>query len=488
MAHTERNTGLSGANHALPAGFVLNEYRVESVLGAGGFGVTYLATDCNLNLKVALKEYLPVDFAARAPDHSISARTDADNDSFEWGLRRFLDEARTLASFHHPNIVRVMRFFEGNRTGYMVMEFVDGQPLSQWIEKNRPLPQQSVLDMVGALLGGINVMHRAGYLHRDIKPSNIFVRADGSPVLIDFGSARSINTDTGLTAMVSPGYAPLEQYHSHGRQGPWSDLYALGGVMYWMITGSRPVEAAARVREDVMRPARAMLSSGLYTADFLEAIDWALMTNEDERPQSTTAFHQRLGIGTHDPSGRRILPQDDAPRTHVESVIPTTVIGRHTHTHGGSFDADLLKRVENEAARTLGPIAAVLVRKAARKAITLTDLCTAVAQDIEDEKARAAFLRKFAHDGHTAPPTHPPTHPRSMPAASISAKFTPEILKQAEVELARHIGAIASVVIRRAAAKARDEAELYLLIADEIQDPAEKKMFVRKAVTASRRL
>ena len=135
MAHTERNTGLSGANHALPAGFVLNEYRVESVLGAGGFGVTYLATDCNLNLKVALKEYLPVDFAARAPDHSISARTDADNDSFEWGLRRFLDEARTLASFHHPNIVRVMRFFEGNRTGYMVMEFVDGQPLSSGSKK-----------------------------------------------------------------------------------------------------------------------------------------------------------------------------------------------------------------------------------------------------------------------------------------------------------------------------------------------------------------
>jgi serine/threonine protein kinase len=488
MTYTERNTGLVGANHALPAGFVLNEYRVESVLGTGGFGVTYLATDCNLNLRVALKEYLPVDFAARAPDHSISARTDADNESFEWGLRRFLDEARTLASFHHPNIVRVMRFFEGNRTGYMVMEFVDGQPLSQWIEKHRPIPQQSVLDMVGALLGGINVMHRAGYLHRDIKPSNIFIRADSSPVLIDFGSARSINNDTGLTAMVSPGYAPLEQYHSHGRQGPWSDLYALGGVMYWMITGSRPVEAAARVRDDVMRPARAMLSSGLYTADFLEAIDWALMPHEDERPQSTAAFHQRLGIAARDTTGRHILPLEDSPRTHVESVTPTAVIGRHTHTSGGSFDADLLKRIETEAARTLGPIAAVLVRKAARKAITLADLCEAVAREIEDEKARAAFLRKFAHDGHTAPPTHPPTHPRSMPAASISAKFTPEILKRIETELARHIGAIASVVIRRAAAKARDEAELYLLIADEIQDPAEKKMFVRKAVTASRRL
>src|SRR5688572_14267655 len=181
---------MSSTDNALPQGFVLNEYRLESVLGVGGFGVTYLATDCNLNLKVALKEYLPVDVAARGPDHAITARTHADADSFNWGLRRFLDEARTLASFRHPNIVRVMRFFEGNHTGYMVMEFVEGEPLSQWIAKRRPLPQQDLLSITGALLDGLSVMHNASYLHRDIKPANIFIRADGSPVLIDFGSAR----------------------------------------------------------------------------------------------------------------------------------------------------------------------------------------------------------------------------------------------------------------------------------------------------------
>ena len=195
---------MTSTDNALPEGYVLNEYRVESVLGAGGFGMTYLATDCNLNLKVALKEYLPVDFAARGADHAISARTDADADSFNWGLRRFLDEARTLASFRHPNIVRVMRFFESNHTGYMVMEFVEGEPLNSWITQRRPLPQQDVLDITGSLLDGLGVMHNAGYLHRDIKPANIFIRGDGSPVLIDFGSARAVKGDRGSPPWCRP--------------------------------------------------------------------------------------------------------------------------------------------------------------------------------------------------------------------------------------------------------------------------------------------
>ena len=159
---------MSTPQNALPAGYVINEYRVESVLGVGGFGITYLATDVNLNLKVALKEYLPVDFSARAADLSIAARTPEDAESYDWGLRRFLDEARTLASFRHPNIVRVMRFFEGNHTGYMVMEFVEGDALHNWINTRRPLSQQALLDIVLPLLGGLAVVHKAGYLHRDI--------------------------------------------------------------------------------------------------------------------------------------------------------------------------------------------------------------------------------------------------------------------------------------------------------------------------------
>lgn len=474
----------TGTYNALPEGLSLNDYRIDSVLGVGGFGVTYLATDRNLELKVALKEYLPVDHATRAADNTVHPRTDADTDSFHWGRRRFLDEARTLATFHHQNIVRVMRFFEANNTGYMVMEFVEGEPLSTWIGKRRPLPQADLLNIAGALLDGLSVMHGSSYLHRDIKPANIFMRADGNPVLIDFGSARSVNSERGLTAMVTPGYAPLEQYHAHGNQGPWTDLYALGGVMYWMVTGVKPLDAAARVRNDGMSPASMQAGNGLYRAEVLQAIDWALKPNEDERPQSAAEFRTRLHIDgvTH--------------RLDRTNALPATAHGGDTTVlMTGSFEPELVKRIEAEAARALGPIAPLIVRKAARNALTLSELCSTVAKEIEDEKTRLAFLKKFANEGRTGPATHPPTHPpthphtqpRSMPAASVSAKFSPELLQRAEAELARHIGAIANVVIRKAAAKARDESELYLLIADEIQDPIEKKAFVRKAVTASRR-
>src|SRR5579864_8802316 len=212
------------AEFALPRGYALNEYRIEQTLGIGGFGLTYLATDSNLNLKVAIKEYLPRDLALREDDQSVQPKSESSLDSFKWGLARFLDESRTLASFRHPNIVRVMRFFEANRTAYMVMEFVAGQSLGDWIRSRRPLDQSSVLAIANPLLDGLEVIHRAGYLHRDIKPGNVYVREDGSPVLLDFGSARMTAAGAELTAIVTPGYAPIEQYHTQGNQGPWSDL------------------------------------------------------------------------------------------------------------------------------------------------------------------------------------------------------------------------------------------------------------------------
>src|SRR5215813_8995574 len=147
--------------NALPPGYALNEYRIDTLLGAGGFGLTYLATDANLNLKVALKEYLPNDFAARGEDSTVQLKASSAAESFKWGLQRFMDEARTLASFRHPNIVRVMRFFEANSTGYMVMEFVEGKPLTEWIESRRPLTQHTLLGIAGPLLDGLEVIHKA---------------------------------------------------------------------------------------------------------------------------------------------------------------------------------------------------------------------------------------------------------------------------------------------------------------------------------------
>jgi len=270
---------------ALPAGYVLNEYKIEALLGAGGFGSTYLATDTNLNLKVAIKEYLPSDWVQRAPDHSVRSKSLDLEETFNWGRARFLEESRTIASFRHPNIVRVMRFFQANETAYMVMEFVAGQALHHWMKNRRPLDERTVLGIALPLLDGLEVVHGGGYLHRDVKPANIFIRADSTPVLIDFGSARALAGKSELTTIVSPGFAPLEQYDSRGGQGPWSDLYAVGGVLYWMITGQQPVEAPARAFSDPMIPA-VKAGAATYSESLLKAVDWALAPSKDVRPQS----------------------------------------------------------------------------------------------------------------------------------------------------------------------------------------------------------
>src|SRR5688572_2703514 len=302
---------------ALPAGYAIQEYRVERLLGVGGFGLTYLATDSNLNLSVAIKEYLPGDIALRAADQSITPSAPDKAADFEWGKGRFLDESRTLASFRHPNIIRVMRFFEANGTAYMVMEYVEGAPLPDWLKPRLPLVEGQIASVAMPLLEGLEVVHASGYLHRDIKPSNIYIRADGTPVLLDFGSARQRSSE--LTAIVSPGYAPFEQYHSQGKQGPWSDIYAFAGVLYWMVTGKRPLEAAARVREDTMAPAVQAGDRGRFRVEFLAAIDWGLAPHEDERPQTVAEWREALlGSGELEPATQKTTPQ---AQTHFEAAF-----------------------------------------------------------------------------------------------------------------------------------------------------------------------
>src|SRR4029077_4095668 len=251
-----------------------------------------------------------------------------------WGLSRFLDESRTLASFRHPNIVRVLRFFEANSTAYMVMEFVAGQPLGEWIRSRRPLEESSVLAIAGPLLDGLDVIHRTGYLHRDIKPGNVFVRDDGSPVLLDFGSARAASSGNELTAIVTPGYAPIEQYHSQGQQGPWSDLYAFGGVLYWMITGKRPVEAVARVRQDMLPPSAQTADRARYGADLLAAIDWALTPHEERRPQSVPDLRSSLPGFSSTSDQKTVRVERSTLAQSPATTLPTGVV----------FDRETLKK------------------------------------------------------------------------------------------------------------------------------------------------
>jgi serine/threonine protein kinase len=466
--------------NALPAGYTLQEYRIEEMLGAGGFGLTYLAHDANLNTKVAIKEYLPADFAVRSEDQSVQPKTASVRDSFDWGLKRFLEESRTLASFRHPSIVRVMRFFEKNGTAYMVMEFIAGKPLNEWVKTCTTLDEAGLTRIVAPLLDGLEVIHQAGYLHRDIKPPNIFMRDDNSPILIDFGSARmKINPDQNLTAIISPGFSPLEQYHVKGKQGAWTDLYSLAGVLYWLTTGKKPYEAAAREREDTMPPAVTIGRPGCFSEKFLAAIDWALKPREEDRPQSVAEFRSALFAGA--PAARDAAP---AP----EKIVAPASMPVHA-----VFEASTLKRVEAELAAHVGPIAGVIVKNAAKKVANVPALAYLLAPEISDIKARAAFIRKFSSD-NSMPPSHPGQGARPASVSGLASekssaiaqqRFDAETLRRAESSLAQHIGAVARVIVKQAAQKARDENELYLLLGDEIADKTERKSFVRKGISIS---
>jgi serine/threonine protein kinase len=283
---------------ALPEGTELvGDYRIKRVLGAGGFGITYLAEEFALGRLVTIKEYFPADFAARLGTINASPRSQGCAEDFRWGLDRFISEAQTLARFVHPNIVGVYRYFLANDTGYMVISFEAGGSFKSWLSQLRRAPRQAELDRIlTPLLDALEFVHKANFLHRDIAPDNIIIRKDGSPVLIDFGSARGemISHSRTVSALVKPGYSPYEQYATTAsKQGPWTDIYALGATLYHAITGKRPPDSPTRmVSDDYIAAREAALSS--YRASFLAAIDKALNLEVTERPQSIAAWRGML--------------------------------------------------------------------------------------------------------------------------------------------------------------------------------------------------
>ena len=287
---------------ALPAGHRIDDYRLLRVLGVGGFGVTYLAQDVKLGSKVAIKEYLPNEFAVR-DGNTVHPKSDEDQEDFGWGLKRFLDEARTLAKFHHRNLVRVLRYFEANNTAYFVMEYEEGESLEHLLSRRQTLTEQQLKGLLLPLLDGLKSVHAQGFLHRDIKPSNIFVRReDESPVLLDFGAARNAlgRKSRSMTAVVTPGYSPPEQYESDGEQGPWTDIYALSALCSRVVTGKRPEESPRRWRmlfrneKDPLPSLEAMGVPG-YSKRFLAAVDWGLKIDDMERPKDLGEWLAAMG-------------------------------------------------------------------------------------------------------------------------------------------------------------------------------------------------
>lgn len=281
--------------YPLPTGTRVDHYVIREVLGAGGFGITYLAEHEGLGKQYAIKEYFPHAFSYR---HGRSVRpTSAGDGTYKWGLERFVTEARALAKFKHPAIVDVTSIFEANGTAYIVLGYESGVDMTQWLKRLGRPPAQDELDrLLAPLLSALEEVHRHSMMHRDISPDNLLIREDGRPVLIDFGSARESirGRARALSAIVKHGYSPPEQYTSRPElQGPWTDIYALSATLYRAISGKLPPDATERIVRDDLQPL-ARLARAPYRQGFLEAIDRGLRMKVEERPQSIVEWRELL--------------------------------------------------------------------------------------------------------------------------------------------------------------------------------------------------
>ena len=301
----------SALSNALPPGSDINGYRVSKVLGAGGFGITYLVREGDQGETVALKEYFPNIFAERTKDYIVQPTSEHAREPFDWLLGKFRDEAASLARFQHPNIVQVKRLFQCNGTAYTVLEYLAGKPLQKWLTDLARPPTQAELDAIATpLLAALDAVHRAEILHRDISSANIMIRTDGSPVLFDFGAAKQTFAARSQTkaAVLTPGFAPFEQYlNSNAQQGPWTDIYATAATFYEAVTGEVPPEAPARTADDMLVPA-SQAAIANYRSSFLEAIDWGLAMAPKDRPQSVAHWGSQL-LDTRPPPLRVSRPK-----------------------------------------------------------------------------------------------------------------------------------------------------------------------------------
>lgn len=325
---------------ALPAGARLGEFEIQHVLGIGGFGIVYLAFDHALERQVAIKEFMPASLARRGEASNVVVRSAANADTFNLGLRSFINEARLLARFDHPSLVKVYRFWEAHGTAYMVMPYYKGRTLQQVRREMDAPPDEAWLRrLINPLLGALDCLHRENVFHRDVAPDNILLLDDesgpgmGPPVLLDLGAARRVigdHTQT-LTAIVKPSFAPIEQYAEtvQLRQGPWTDLYALAAVVHFCITGRPPMPATVRAVYDDLPTLRLLsqsLASGFdrhFSEPFINAIDHALAVRPLERPDSVSAWRAEL-------SGIVSKPFDGKAAPHPAAEwMPQTVLVRN---------------------------------------------------------------------------------------------------------------------------------------------------------------
>jgi serine/threonine protein kinase len=289
------------ANQPLDDGYQLQNYRIRKVLSCGGFSIVYLAHDEN-DVPVAIKEYLPSSLALRRQGDALPAIAEENLATFRYGMKCFFEEGKSLAGLAHTNVLRVLNFFRANETAYMVMRYERGRTLQEHIAHRRgSIKEEFIRRVFTLLLNGLREVHTNKLLHLDIKPSNIYIRNDGSPLLIDFGAARQTLTEeaTRLSPMYTPGYAPPEQYRKRELLGPWSDIYSVGASMYACLAEAAPAAADRRMGRDNHIPASKRWD-GRYSKPLLETIDWCLRLDHLERPQSVLAL-QKVLLRERDP-------------------------------------------------------------------------------------------------------------------------------------------------------------------------------------------
>lgn len=331
---------IDGSGNTLPLGHRLQEYVIEGLVGEGGFGIVYLARDMQLGRVVALKEYMPSSLATRADDHQVSVRSARHRETFELGLRSFVNEAQLLAAFDHPSLVKVYRFWEQHGTAYMVMPYYQGPTLKQWLTENGARPDEGwLLSLLHPLIDALELMHHERCYHRDIAPDNILLLKQQAtqlgrpqvmrPVLLDFGAARRVISDAtqALTVILKSGYAPIEQYaeSTSMKQGAWTDVYALSAVLYACITGRAPLPSVSRMVSDDLVPA-STVGAGHYSAEFLAAVDKGLSVRPENRPQDMAALRSLFSFGAGTPTAAHVtapVPLNDDADAPTVMMAPS---------------------------------------------------------------------------------------------------------------------------------------------------------------------
>jgi len=316
-------------NHeALPHGTRFGEFEIIRVLGVGGFGVVYLANDYSLERQVALKEYMPASLAVRGEGALITLRSEAMAETYAVGLRSFINEARLLARFDHPSLVKVYRFWENNGTAYMVMPYLQGTTLRDTRRAMTHAPEEAwIRGVLDPMLNALEQLHNEGVFHRDVAPDNILLPPNGSPILLDFGAARRVISDRtqSLTAILKPSYAPIEQYADMAgmRQGPWTDLYALGAVMHFLLFGAPPAPATARAVQDDAEEIEQRVVAGV-SPRFMSLVAWMLGVRPLERPQNVATVRAALRGEIAIPSRvrRDVTVPGETALLHVGTPVP----------------------------------------------------------------------------------------------------------------------------------------------------------------------